>query len=175
VNVVCAYLRMPFSEPENADARQEKQVRRAAQEILYAHRRPDRPEAFWAVTIDLDDANLTEALLRDADFSDVSLFRATLDEAELMGIDFTDADLSATSLIGTELVNANLTNATLDRANLDGTLLSGATLRGALLAGARWSTRTRWPSAELADHIAAASTDQGDGTFLIGDLRLPRT
>jgi hypothetical protein len=92
-----------------------------------------------------------------------------------MGIDFTNADLSATSLIDTELVNANLTDAALDRANLDGALLSGATLSGTLLAGARWSARTQWPSTELAQHIAAASTDHGDGMFLIGDLRLPNT
>ncbi|MDS0140095.1 MULTISPECIES: pentapeptide repeat-containing protein [unclassified Amycolatopsis] len=173
VNVVCAYLRMPFAEPEDADARQEKQVRRAAQEILYTHRRPDRPDVFWAVTIDLDDANLTETLLLGADFAGASLFRATLNEAELMGADFTNADLSATSLIGTQLVNANLTDATLDRANLDGALLAGATLSGTLLSGARWSTRTQWPTAEFAHHVTAASTDQGDGTFLIGDLRLP--
>jgi hypothetical protein len=173
VNVACAYLRMPFAEPQDAEARQENQVRRVALEILYTHRRSDRPEQFWEVAIDLDDANLTEALLHNANFADASLFRATLDKAELMGIDFTNADLSATSLIGTELVNANLTDATLDRANLDGALLSGATLSGTLLAGACWSTRTQWPSTELAEHITAASTDQADGIFLVGDLRLP--
>jgi pentapeptide repeat protein len=175
VNVVCAYLRMPFAEPQDAEARQEKQVRRAALEILYSHRRPDRPDAFWAVAIDLDEANLNEALLHNADFAGASLFRATLDQAELSGVDFTNADLSATSLVGTELVNANLTDATLDRANLDGALLSGATLSGTLLAGARWSARTQWPSTELAEHIATASIDRGDSMFLIGDLRLPST
>ncbi len=173
VNVVCAYLRMPFAEQQDADTRQEKQVRRAAQEILYTHRRPDRPDMFWTVSIDLDDANLTDALLLGADFAGASLFRATLDKAELMGVDFTNADLSATSLIGTQLVNANLTGATLDRADLDGALLADATLSGTLLSGARWSTRTQWPSTELANHVAAASTGQGDGMFLIGDLHLP--
>jgi hypothetical protein len=173
VNVVCAYLRMPFTETDHPEARQEKQVRRAALEILYTHRQSARPEAFWTVTMDLDDANLTEALLHNADFGSVSMFRAIFDEAELMGIDFTNADLSATSLINAELVNADLTDASLDRANLDGALLSGATLAGTLLAGARWSVRTQWPSAELADLVASASTPQEDGIFLIGDLRLP--
>ena len=53
--------------------------------------------------------------------------------------------------------------------------MSGAVLSGALLTGASWSTRTRWPTSELAARIAAASTKQDDATMLVvGELTLPR-
>jgi hypothetical protein len=75
VDVICAYLRMPYSPPadqppaEDAPAeahtryeqrRQELQVRLTAQRILGAHLRPKARETFWT-GIDLD---LTGAHLR---------------------------------------------------------------------------------------------------------------
>ncbi|GAA3464411.1 pentapeptide repeat-containing protein [Saccharothrix longispora] len=85
VNVLCAYLRMPFTQPDDSatedvdeqtrarhdDLRQERQVRLTAQRILTAHLRPGpRPEhpldTFWPDT----DLDLTGAILVDLDFMD---------------------------------------------------------------------------------------------------------
>ncbi|MDQ3765214.1 MAG: pentapeptide repeat-containing protein [Actinomycetota bacterium] len=74
VDVICAYLRMPYTAPEKqppaedapAEARtgyenrrQELQVRLAAQRILAAHLRPDSGDAFWTgINLDLTEAHL---------------------------------------------------------------------------------------------------------------------
>jgi len=89
VNVLCAYLRMPFDGPKEgirgADAVQRKQkpsdydaaelqVRLAAQELLRTHLRRDDP-AFWpGMSIDLQraalvDFRLSDCHVRAADFS----------------------------------------------------------------------------------------------------------
>jgi hypothetical protein len=84
VNVICAYLRMPYTPPaasppdtdtdeaqaalraEHREPTREREVRLAAQRILAGHLRPHRVEAFWA-NIDLD---LTNARLIDFDLRD---------------------------------------------------------------------------------------------------------
>ncbi|MGH4012213.1 MAG: pentapeptide repeat-containing protein [Pseudonocardiaceae bacterium] len=82
VGVICAYLRMPYTPPddqplaEDAKAhtryenqRQELQVRSTAQRILAAHLRPDAADTFWT-GIDL---NLTEAHLHRLDLTDCNI------------------------------------------------------------------------------------------------------
>ncbi|MFE2757652.1 pentapeptide repeat-containing protein [Actinosynnema sp. NPDC059335] len=86
VNLVCAYLRMPFTPPPEARVRtrvgprdahrfQELEVRQTATSLLAAHLRPDRPEAFWGdIALDLSHATLvkltlTHALIRSASFA----------------------------------------------------------------------------------------------------------
>lgn len=71
VNVICAYLRMPYElpapeldAPENRTREQERQVRFTAQRILTLHLRPSTP-SFWP-DIDLD---LTGAILPELDLS----------------------------------------------------------------------------------------------------------
>jgi hypothetical protein len=78
VDVICAYLRMPYTPPDDQapgedasqdahtryeERRQELQVRLTAQRILATHLKPKAAEGFWA-DIDLD---LTEAHLHQLD------------------------------------------------------------------------------------------------------------
>jgi hypothetical protein len=92
VDVICAYLRMPYIPPadqapgEDAsedthrryeERRQELQVRLTAQRILAAHLRPEVKATFW-VDIDL---NLTEAHLYQLDLSDCHVHTARFDGA----------------------------------------------------------------------------------------------
>ncbi|MBV9163071.1 MAG: hypothetical protein JO281_16280, partial [Pseudonocardiales bacterium] len=76
VNVICAYLRMPYTppddqppsedDPENAhkryeQRRQELQVRLTAQRVLAAHLLPGQPAVFWAqIELDLTGAHLQQ-------------------------------------------------------------------------------------------------------------------
>ncbi|MFE0028596.1 pentapeptide repeat-containing protein [Amycolatopsis sp. NPDC059021] len=64
VNVLCAYLRMPFQhDPEDEENRQELQVRRTAERVLTLHLRPGKDgenPAYWPdVDLDLVGATLT--------------------------------------------------------------------------------------------------------------------
>ncbi|MEU4742323.1 pentapeptide repeat-containing protein [Actinosynnema sp. NPDC023658] len=99
VNLVCAYLRMPFTPPPEVRARarigprdahrfQELEVRQTATALLASHLRPDRPELFWAdIALDLSNATLvkptlTHARIRAASFAGTtfvgpSTFRGT--------------------------------------------------------------------------------------------------
>jgi uncharacterized protein YjbI with pentapeptide repeats len=93
VNVLCAYLRMPYLPPavddvapeENARREQERQVRLTTQRVLAAHLRPGaekRPaKTFWA-DIDLD---LTGATLVDLDFSGCHMHTARFSGARFAG------------------------------------------------------------------------------------------
>lgn len=91
VNVICAYLRMPYTLPgddpalvgDHQERLQEREVRLAAQRILCTHLLPgvdfdDRIETFWE-KIDLDltgasliDMRLTDCCIRDATFRDAT-------------------------------------------------------------------------------------------------------
>lgn len=90
VNVLCAYLRMPFDAP--AKDLEELQVRKTAQRILHLHLRPEsaeRPgEAFWPdVDLDFSGAHLvgltlTHCSIRSINchgtvFSELAAFRGT--------------------------------------------------------------------------------------------------
>jgi uncharacterized protein YjbI with pentapeptide repeats len=92
VDVICAYLRMPYAPPEDEppaeDApaevrtqRQELQVRMTAQRILGAHLRLDVPEVFWAC-IDID---LTEAHLHKFDLVGCQVKSASFKGAQFSG------------------------------------------------------------------------------------------
>ncbi|MDQ2883940.1 MAG: pentapeptide repeat-containing protein [Actinomycetota bacterium] len=96
VDVICAYLRMPFTPPvdkapaEDAPAeahtryenhRQELQVRLTAQRILAAHLRPDSPDGFWT-GIDLD---FTQAHLHMLDLSGCHVRTAQFNGAKFAG------------------------------------------------------------------------------------------
>jgi hypothetical protein len=90
VDVICAYLRMPYTQPDDKPPsegappgahtrhehrRQELQVRLTAQRILAAHLRPDRGSEFWPyIDLDLTGAqlyklNFANCRVRDARFS----------------------------------------------------------------------------------------------------------
>lgn len=162
MNVVCAYLRMPFSAtspspgesaPEDERERhaelvrahaEEHQVRLTALRILHRHRSLNRGSnrVFWLyVTIDLTGASLTGAHLATADLALAALTGADLTDADLASADLTDAclagaDLTNADLTHARLAGADLTNVDLTHARIGGADLAGANLAGARLAGA---------------------------------------
>jgi Pentapeptide repeats (8 copies) len=184
INVVCAYLRMPFTAPgerpvpeandldhaQHQERTQELQVRLTAQRILHRHRRAAEQDALWIVPVDLDGANLDHAYLPGINLADATLYRADLTGAEFAGADLARADLTATTLVGADLTNADLTAATLDDADLTATVFTRATLANTLLTGSTWSRETVWPDEHLKAVVAAASTSVGDGSFRVGEL-----
>ncbi|WP_051167509.1 pentapeptide repeat-containing protein [Actinoplanes sp. N902-109] len=86
VNVVCAYLRMPYTPPadppplpagDERDPRQELQVRLTAQRILSAHLSPGFADAFWpGIDLDLTGATLVDWALTHAEVGRVTCNRA---------------------------------------------------------------------------------------------------
>jgi hypothetical protein len=94
VNVLCAYLRMPFDPPDNKApegdrtahlaAVQEREVRVTAQRILAAHQRPGDPGHWPGLHLDLSGATLV-----DVNFSDCELY-----EAKFSGTVFTGSSAS---------------------------------------------------------------------------------
>jgi uncharacterized protein YjbI with pentapeptide repeats len=96
VDVICSYLRMPYTSPDDQppaedapaeahtryeDQRQELQVRLTAQRILSTHLRPEAADAFWA-GIDL---NLTQAYLHTLDLTYCHVRTAQFDGAKFAG------------------------------------------------------------------------------------------
>ncbi|MGH3548787.1 MAG: pentapeptide repeat-containing protein [Pseudonocardiaceae bacterium] len=110
VDVICAYLRMPFTPPDDqapdddapmdmhdryGQCRQELQVRLTAQSILTAHLNPQAPAVFWA-DIDL---NLAEAHLHQLSLSACHVRRARFDGAMFAGgAGFNQAKFSSDAL-----------------------------------------------------------------------------
>ena len=106
VDVICAYLRMPYTPPEDQPSaedapakvrtryenrRQELQVRLTAQRILGAHLRPEAAEAFWP-SMDLD---LTQAHLHSLDLTHCHVHTAQFDGAQFAGLaQFTGANFA---------------------------------------------------------------------------------
>jgi uncharacterized protein YjbI with pentapeptide repeats len=99
VDVICAYLRMPYTlhddkaptEDVHAEAharyeqrRQELQVRMTAQRILVAHLKPEATDKFW-LDIDLD---LSEAHLYSLDFSGSRIRNAQFIGSQFSGVAF---------------------------------------------------------------------------------------
>lgn len=111
-------------------------------------------KVFWAGVaaedIDLFEADLTEASLRDswlkgAVFYGARLHRTVLRRADLRGANFTSADLSRA-----DLRRASLQGAQFDSADLRGARLQGADLSGATgLDKARFDDATAWDEATL--------------------------
>ncbi|WP_228769886.1 pentapeptide repeat-containing protein [Actinokineospora alba] len=81
VNLLCAYLRMPFPPLGEADvAHQEREVRMATQRILFHHLRPDAESAFWPdIDLDLTGAILVEVDLVGCRVRSARFSRATFD------------------------------------------------------------------------------------------------
>lgn len=159
LNVICAYLRMPFPEladlPDDAPFEeqvrhrqlveaqaQEQQVRLTAQRILRSHRRRTDPDQFWQTsTIDLSEANLAGAILSGtdlvgADLIGTNLFGADLAESILTGADLTTANLRAATLSRADLAQANLTSADLSQTDMSDSNLPRADLTDANLSHA---------------------------------------
>jgi uncharacterized protein YjbI with pentapeptide repeats len=109
VNVICAYLRMPFSLPENntgsstTEWDEEKQVRLTAQRILSSHLSASHELAFWPdISLDLTAATLIQfefnrckvagAQFEGAVFSGFTKFGSTAfsDDVNFNGASFTD-------------------------------------------------------------------------------------
>lgn len=87
VNVVCAYLRMPFK-PGARGTAEELQVRKAAQRILMLHLRPGSEGSFWPDT----DLDLSEAKLVDFTLTHCRIRSAVFDRAVFSGVtDFSGA------------------------------------------------------------------------------------
>ncbi|GAA3670204.1 pentapeptide repeat-containing protein [Lentzea roselyniae] len=88
VNLLCAYLRMPYPPPgdeNDADHRervQELEVRRTAQHVLSSHLRPAAGVTFWG---EAQEVNLNGATLVDVDFSGCHFGEADFGEAVFVG------------------------------------------------------------------------------------------
>ena len=88
VNLLCAYLRMPYAPPgDEADTDyrervQEREVRRTAQQVLAAHLRRSAGETFWGEALTL---NLNGASLVDVDFSGCCFGDADFGNAVFVG------------------------------------------------------------------------------------------
>jgi uncharacterized protein YjbI with pentapeptide repeats len=120
--------------------------------------------------IDLTRADLSGAILVDADLTRADLDGADLSGAILIGADLTRADLTGATLVGATLTGADLSPASLagadlTNADLDGADLSGAILFRATLTAARWPEDKPVPEGWKLDtstgRLAAAGTDSG--------------
>ena len=86
--------------------------------------------------VDLSEADLRGAKLNEADLNEAELSRARLNEADLNKTYFNGAKLSGADLSGADLRGAKLNGADLSWAKLSGAFLSGADLDGANLSEA---------------------------------------
>ncbi len=87
MNVICAYLRMPYDPTSSQVDRAEENVRRTAQRILQERLRPDHPHCWRDADVDLSGATLLDAafsravfkkaLFNGAQFYGVTLFGVT--------------------------------------------------------------------------------------------------
>jgi hypothetical protein len=144
LNVICAYLRMPYTPPgaqpaanapqeehDRFDSRtQERQVRLTAQSILLRHRMYHTHDWWEVPPLDLSGANLAGADLTGARLSGIRLTGTHLAGADLTRANLTDADLSAADLTGAKLHGAILTNADLTGADQTDVDLTGVDLTG---------------------------------------------
>lgn len=112
VNLLCAYLRMPFTPPPEIRLRvgprdavrfQEQEVRQTATGLLAGHLRPDRPDAFWSdIELDLSNATLVKLTLTHARVRQASFVGTTfVGPATFRGTEFTEqADFRETQFRG---------------------------------------------------------------------------
>lgn len=163
VNLVCAYLRMPFTPPPGVAARvrigprdthrfQELEVRQTATGLLVAHLRPELPEAFWAdISLDLSHATLVKLALTHARVRSASFTGTTfVGPATFRGTEFTGtADFRETCFRGL----ADFRRVGFGESSFRGAVFEGETDFGvhtaAALAGARTRTRDvrrKWPA-----------------------------
>lgn len=106
----------------------------------------------------LQDSNLSGALLQNVDIIRTNLIRAKLNQANLKGARLNGSNLSSTELIGASLEravleNAKLTGADLDEANLEWANLSGARMVQVKAVAAKFKfadlSKTEWQGADL--------------------------
>lgn len=122
-------------------------------------------------------ANLSSALLADADFHGADLIRADLREADLEGADLHKAKLRRANLHRAELRWADLHHADLSRADLEGADLKDADLHRANLRGAKLSNAVfehadlRGANLRRAKGLTQAQIDAADAN---AETRLPR-
>src|SRR6516162_4424664 len=144
----CPKLAPPSARsPQSADGK-------AALTVIGRHRSPEK--------IDLSNACLTAAELKEARLDNAWLNSTILTGATLAGANLALADLSQAVLKNAylgkneksrkegketkaNLTDANLTDADLTRADLSGADLTRANLTGANLSAIRYSESTRWP------------------------------
>ena len=184
-DVICAYLRMPYTLPDDPapgedapeDAhnryeqrRQELQVRLTAQRILTAHLNPDAAEVYWA-DIDL---NLTEAHLHQLDLSACRLRNAQFNGATFTGNDalFCGAEFAGyAEFRGAEFTgHAVFDGATfVESAMFDGATFAGgyAGFSGTTFAGYAWFRGTTFATweAEFGEATFAREAEFGEATF----------
>ncbi|MET9626402.1 pentapeptide repeat-containing protein [Lentzea sp. NPDC006480] len=98
VDVLCAYLRMPYTPPEDpsvqVEAQQEREVRLTAQRILATHLRPNNMGIYWGQRR----IDLTGAVLINFTLNRCRPWAATFDGARFLGeTDFRDAEFRWTT------------------------------------------------------------------------------
>lgn len=122
-------------------------------------------------------ANLSSALLADADLHGADLIRADLREADLEGADLHKAKLRRANLHRAELRWADLRHADLSRADLEGADLKDADLHHANLRGAKLSN-TVFQDADLRganlSRAKGLTQAQIDAAAANAETRLPR-
>jgi len=101
----------------------EQRVRATAQRILQRHIIAAADETFrWTTSIDLSEADLTEAFFSGADLTGADLWRANLTEAFLREANLTQADLRRATLTGAKLGGVSWTEGTVWPENLRDTI-----------------------------------------------------
>lgn len=145
VNVICAYLRMPYTPPgpapatdgvEHQERTQEREVRLAGQRILTDHLDPQNHRKFWQdIDLDLTNAHLIDFVLptcrlrrgrfTGATFSGVTSFSGATftDSASFGGAAFTNEALFCNTKFSDEATFGGATFT--DRARFDGAAFTG--------------------------------------------------
>lgn len=155
INVLCAYLRMPYippGEPPAAGAEdnvvlahrertQEREVRLTAQRLLHEHLRPGNPEnpvpTFWPdITLDL-----TDALLINFTLADCALNTATFESVTFIGT----ANFESATFTG----NADFASATFG----DSARFNTATFTSASFQSATFVATAHFQSATFTDNV----------------------
>ncbi len=179
VDVICAYLRMPYTPPDDQapgedapeDAhrrheqrRQELQVRLTAQRILTAHLRPEVEAAFW----DEIDLNLAEAHLRQFDLNDCHVREAQFQRATFTG----EAGFVDTGFAGGAVFSEAVFTET---AHFSGAWFGGVVwfLNAKFIGDARFQ-RTRFASESLSWEAKFAKTVQFEDAQFAIDAELDR-
>jgi uncharacterized protein YjbI with pentapeptide repeats len=145
VDVLCAYLRMPFEADAEPGEAQEKHVRIAAQRILARHLRPGSDsrsdaDAFWPDT----ELDLRGATLFEFEFVRCRVRSALFTDAKFQG----DANLGGTAF--------------LERADFDGTTFTGS----ARFSDASFAKGARFRAAEFQGWVRfRGTTFRGDARF----------
>jgi hypothetical protein len=143
-------------------------------------RRIEGPGAVW--TVDLENVNISGALLVNAFLAfarmgHANLTKAYLFSANLNGTNLTEANLSGANLVNAQLSGAILTNADLRGAHLGGAYLGDADLRGADLTGANLSDAdlidAKLSGADLSVAVVGLTQAQLDAACGDANTKLP--